>query len=507
MRAWILLIVVAAVALGVFVAFGRETSPDRSAAPLPPSTSAQEMTSPSQQAVSALSPAHASPVVSSPPPPDAFVLRAVERCNADTHNNPRRKSCLLLRNAAVFPDGSVQYCAEDNSGEDPELASGHFPPRGASDRYFLRAARLLRVPREKLEAQTTTAGRRTHIALFTHNYIGAAFDNVWHTLSDFAVCMFDTVVPLMPKAAADSQSLEQQRAPVTWLTFPPAFSNYRDRSPCATEKVCRGKVLFELFIKIFAHVHFILSDVSSPASAPAADTASLPVRYPFLIVGSATACSPVRTEGVGTPRCVAALRLFRDHMLRQYALDPTVRSALAVATSDAGKAASKCPIHVHLMSRQKAFYRKMHPWPEIVASVERVVASEKTKNKCAAGAAESIKLDVVDLDHKTDFGTQLRSVATTDVFIAGRGGGTGLCIFLPLNATYISVSLSDRWNPHRDLVPPWLRLRHLEAQAVHHTDPRRGPQLSKGRVDANKCDYKLDPAKLAEEVQLALRGY
>lgn len=428
----------------------------------------------------------------------------LKHCNADLHNNPSgRNSCLLLKNAAVFPDGSVHFSKSDN----PDVAAaaaagdgGSFPAR--SDRYFLRAAPLIAVSREELEKTTTRADRKTHIGLFTHNFIGAAFDNVWHTLSDFAVCLFDTLVPLMTKSASSPGSslslsdddLRNLRAPVTWVTFPPGFSNFRDRSPCTSESECRKKVLFELFTKMFFHIDFVVSDTTA-SGAPQ----KKPVVFPFLVVGAATACSPVKTEGVGTARCKASLRMFRDHVLQQYGLDPDKQ---AVVTRASGKKQGPCP-HILLMSRQRALYRKMHPWNEIVSELSAV-----SRESCA-GSGEDLdkRFFITDLDSKTPFGQQLRSVNQADIFVAGRGGGTGLCIFLPLNATYISVSLSDRWNPHRDLEPPWLVLKHFEANPVHHLDPRLPAKKSKGRVDANKGDYRVDPRKLADEVRAAIQRY
>ena len=114
-------------------------------------------------------------------------------------------------------------------------------------------------------------------------------------------------------------------------------------------------------------------------------------------------------------------------------------------------------------------------------------------------------MQVISLSGKVPFEEQLNSVRNSTVLLAGRGGGTGLSMFLPSGGIFLSVSGSDRWNPTRDLVPSWISLVHYEAQMVHHESPKKPPlRFSGGAVDANRCGYVVNVTELIRVLKAAL---
>ena len=476
-------------------------------------------------------------------------------CNADRKNNQRGEaSCVLLRNATVQADGTVVASAAGANAAAARAYGkpGTFPASGKS--RFHMTPILLRFTADAIEASATDATGAatpstepparwadTPVGLFQPPVIGAQYHNLWHTFTDYASMLFHTASPLLlpPSALADeddgTNTAVADRAAkargnvaeardrdggnngtaasvVTWVTVAPRQQLGKG---CATAGECGKLSLFDPFRRLFAnHAHFVGAGGRAPTGGGGGDAR----RYRFLIVGANTRCCPVPTEGVGVPLCTRNLRRMRDYFLRLYGLPaapragrlpgeevvPVSSSATAppVASSPSSPPSSAagvvvCP-HVHVMSRQSERYRRMTPWPDILAALRGLYR--------ARGCPEG-HIRPVALSGALSFADQVRSVANASVLVAGRGGGTGLAMFLPVGGVYLSVSGPDRWNPWRDLEPPWLTVRHHRAQLVHHENPSLPPQKFKGGgVDANRCGYKVVPAQLAADVGALVDG-
>ena len=206
---------------------------------------------------------------------------------------------------------------------------------------------------------------------------------------------------------------------------------------------------------------------------------------------------------------------------------PSPAEAKAVVTAKEETKPRCVPPFVHIMSRQRDTYRKITPFDEMAAAITREAAgyhSSSADNSPSSAVVVAmagtpplarrtqlspppkggIPSAVITLHGGMTFRQQLLSVHRSSLLVAGRGGGTALSLFLPLGGGYLSISGHDRWNPWRDMSPPWYHFGHYTAAFVHHEDPNRGPQLFGGGIDGNRAGYRVEPARVAEAVRRML---
>jgi hypothetical protein len=388
------------------------------------------------------------------------VLEAVTRCNADPKNSAKGSpSCLLLEDAVITVAGRILFDPKAGRNADIfKLMDGGttptgpftFPFRGKS-RHHMRPVKLEAVTEGQTIADAMPAA--TEVGVYQEAVIGAMYLNMWHSFSDFCLMLFHTVSIFVAEPGVET--------PLTWVT---ATSRETLGSGCGTATHCLAKSLFKPFRLIFSDRIVFVGDVAAP------------IRFRYLIIGINTRCSPVPTEAVGVPVCQQNIRAMRDFFLRRYGFDARRRTRPADA---------RCP-SVHVMSRQNDKYRRITPFDAMMAALRAAY----TARGCDPG-----QLHIVSLTNRMSFGDQIATIANSTVLLAGRGGGTGLSIFLPVGGGYLSVSGDDEWNPYRDLVPAWITLQHYRAKLVHHENHNKPPQLfgKKGYVDANRCGYVVQP--------------
>jgi hypothetical protein len=414
---------------------------------------------------------------------EQVVEAAVARCRRVQGPEQRHEPCLLLRDVVLTNRMTVIVPADRNADFVALLGPGRtkakFPLNGAETRTHLRSLDVEVVP--SVDSLPPAPVRcPTTLAYYGLPVSGAeAFKNVWHVIADYYLTLHHTLAGVV-----DAQ------ASITWYTLTPLWvKKTPDTHACHTVGACRReRPLFEAFFRLFGgRVEYINDGFSAGA---AEDQRASSVRVDYLMLGINYRCSAIPDEGMDTPECQSALRGARQSLLRDMQL-PVDRVVSA--------AELRCPA-VHIVSRQRAYYRKIWPWDEFLAAVRGVLRTR--------GCADADALvRVYDFSSSVSLYTQLKSVANSTVVIAGRGAGTSWVAWLPDGGGYLSVSGRDRWQPYRQLIPSWVTFHHTTVAMVHHENPYRKPLkfFKPPKIDANRVGYLVDPSRIAKDLEELLK--
>jgi len=188
------------------------------------------------------------------------------KCNKNGRNNLKHHvSCLILHDVVFFRDG-LFFNAQLNHD-----VPSRFPPNGKS-RHHMKPIELRKADFEDGSVpwkQDDIVKGQTDIAYYQSPVIGAMYVNVWHTLGDFFLMMFQTIEPLL----AD-------RIPLTWVSRT-ALATLGIKGACNDLASCRTLPLFDPFDRIVDGNVLMLTQTMKP------------VRFQHAVVGLNTQCSPI----------------------------------------------------------------------------------------------------------------------------------------------------------------------------------------------------------------------